>query len=119
MKYIFVFTGAMLGALLRYTISFLPNWHLFPIGTFLCNIIGAFLMGYLTIFFKSRIQVPQYLKKGLTTGLMGALTTFSTFQFELVTLLEHHHIEMLLIYALTSYIIGIAACFIGIRLGEV
>ncbi|MEJ7346111.1 CrcB family protein, partial [Staphylococcus haemolyticus] len=45
------------------------------------------------------------------------LTTFSTFQFELVTLLYSHHIILALVYAFISYCFGVILCWIGMTLG--
>ncbi|MDU6916684.1 MAG: CrcB family protein, partial [Staphylococcus epidermidis] len=52
-----------------------------------------------------------------TTGLLGALTTFSTFQFELITLLNQHHFILFTVYGVTSYILGILSCYLGVKIG--
>ncbi|BAS45793.1 camphor resistance protein CrcB [Staphylococcus schleiferi] len=117
MKYIYIFIGGAIGALLRWQISFIPVDSQFPIGTLLANLIGAMGMGYFTrLSTKWFIQHPQ-IKQGITTGFLGALTTFSTFQFELVYLAEYGHFLILLSYALISYCCGILCCFLGYRLG--
>ncbi|MEJ8515055.1 CrcB family protein, partial [Staphylococcus capitis] len=75
----------------------------FPIGTLIANLSGAFLMGYLSVVMIKLFKDHPKIKKGITTGFLGALTTFSTFQFELVTLLYNHHIILALVYAFISY----------------
>ncbi|ORN49678.1 camphor resistance protein CrcB, partial [Staphylococcus aureus] len=57
------------------------------------------------------------LKKAITTGFLGALTTFSTFQLELIHMFDHQQFITLLLYAVTSYVLGILLCYVGIKLG--
>ena len=117
MQYITVFIGGMLGALLRFLFSFMNQSNTFPIGTLIANLSGAFLMGYLSVVMIKLFKDHPKIKKGITTGFLGALTTFSTFQFELVTLLHNHHIIFAVIYAFTSYCVGVILCWIGMKLG--
>ena len=112
MQYIYIFIGGALGALLRYAFSTLNDSSGFPLGTFIVNLLGAFLMVLITLFKKYPL-----VKKAITTGFIGALTTFSTFQFELVQLFDHHNFMMLIIYGLTSYILGIIFCYLGVKIG--
>lgn len=76
--------GGSLGALARaYSIHF-TNKYIpleFPLGVLLVNIIGSFIIGALFAYF-AHITVPDYLKAFLTTGFLGALTTYSTFAIE-------------------------------------
>ncbi|MFO3719556.1 fluoride efflux transporter CrcB [Staphylococcus felis] len=118
MKYFYVFIGGALGTLFRYIFSYLPHWHHFPIGTFMSNLLGAFLMGFLTSKLQHMLLFNAHVKKGLTTGMLGALTTFSTFQFELLGLMESHTFNILFFYFLCSSIFGLLSCYIGFRLGE-
>ncbi|PNZ26707.1 camphor resistance protein CrcB [Staphylococcus petrasii] len=117
MQYIFVFIGGMVGALLRYFISFLNDGTTFPTGTFIANLVGAFLMGYLSTITIQYFKDHPMFKKGLTTGFLGALTTFSTFQLELVKMFHHHSFILLFGYALANYILGILICGLGVKLG--
>ncbi|MGN5883755.1 MULTISPECIES: fluoride efflux transporter CrcB [Staphylococcus] len=117
MQYLYVFAGGAIGALLRYLFSFLNSGQGFPIGTFTANLAGAFLMGLISALAIQYFKNHPLVKKGITTGLLGALTTFSTFQFELVKMLAHQQIPLLIIYALSSYVLGIILCYIGTKLG--
>ena len=117
MQYLYVFIGGALGALIRFGLSQLNQESGFHIGTFIANLAGAFLMGLITALVLKTFQKISLLKKGITTGFLGALTTFSTFQFELVHMFEHHNYALLGIYAITSYTFGILLCYIGGKLG--
>jgi len=75
--------GGMIGALGRFFISTYVNRWLgtsFAYGTLTVNILGSFLIGFLFLYFEQVIS-PN-LKSMLMTGMLGALTTFSTFSLE-------------------------------------
>ncbi|SFP05622.1 fluoride efflux transporter CrcB [Hydrogenimonas thermophila] len=82
-------TGGFIGAILRFTIS---TWiqklfsPLFPIGTLTVNILGSFIIGFMALYFENVISPHQ--KALIITGMLGALTTFSTFSLETVTMLQ-------------------------------
>lgn len=118
MQYIYIFIGGALGALLRYVLSFCNNGSTtLPIGTFIANLLGALLMGFLGTLAVTYFRNNPQLKRGVTTGFVGALTTFSTFQFELITLFNHQSITLLFIYGISSYLLGICLCYLGVKIG--
>lgn len=117
MQYIFVLIGGMVGALLRYSLTFINDGSALPIGTLIANLIGAFFMGFLSTITIKLFKDNPLIKKGLTTGLIGALTTFSTFQLELVKMVHHHMLGLVFMYGLLSYIGGILLCWLGVKLG--
>jgi CrcB protein len=91
-----IFAGGFLGALARAELAeALPyragRW---PWATFIVNIVGAFLLGYLTTRLQERLPVSAYRRPLLGTGFCGALTTFSTMQLELLRMLDGGHIGM-------------------------
>ncbi len=82
--------GASLGALLRWWLgarlnSFFPD---IPPGTLAANLVGAYVVGVAIAFFAVYAAVPPEWRLFIITGFCGALTTFSTFSAELVTLLQ-------------------------------
>lgn len=91
LEIIFVGTGGCIGAVLRYIItkqsSNLINSN-FPLGTLLVNVIGGFLIGLIMELSKSTDLISPNLRLFLTTGIMGGLTTFSTFSYETITLMS-------------------------------
>lgn len=117
MTYVYIFIGGAVGALLRFSIGTLNHSSTFPIGTLTANLIGAFFMGLITAMSINLFNNNPTLKKAITTGLLGALTTFSTFQVELVQMMEHHQFILCLSYALSSYILGIVLCYCGLKIG--
>ena len=112
-----VATGGFFGAITRFAIS---NWFKkrnktsFPIATFLINITGAFLLGY--IIGNGGTTGWQLL---LGTGFMGAFTTFSTFKLESVQLLNRKSFSIFLLYLSATYIVGILFAFLGMQLGGI
>lgn len=116
MEYILVGVGGTLGALARYSLgrSILgrsKSW--FPVGTFIINITGAFLLGFLTVF-----QANRYLYLFCGEGFLGAYTTFSTFMYEGFNLYEGRKNLNAYIYIIGSLIIGIAGFFLGFWAGK-
>ena len=76
--------GGFLGAIARAYAVHLTNKHIpieFPLGILLVNLIGSFIIGILFAYF-SHYTVSVNLKAFLTTGFLGALTTYSTFAIE-------------------------------------
>ncbi len=82
-------TGGFIGAILRFLIS---GWvqrlfpTLFPVGTLSVNILGSFIIGFMALYFESVVAPHQ--KALVITGMLGALTTFSTFSLETLTMLQ-------------------------------
>jgi len=59
---------------------------LFPLGTLSVNVLGSFIIGFMVLYFESLVAPHQ--KALVITGMLGALTTFSTFSLETVTMLQ-------------------------------
>jgi len=82
--------GASLGALLRWQLGLWLNQGtaLLPWGTLMANWVGAWLIGVAVVFFQSQTQLDPAWRLALVTGFLGALTTFSTFSAEVVSMLQ-------------------------------
>lgn len=111
-----VFLGGGIGAVFRFlTGMFMIRQFSFnlPVATFLVNIIGSFIIGFLYVFFIDKPAMNPALKFALTVGFCGGLTTFSTFSLELVEMLKNAQFLHAGVYAIVSVIICILAVFTG------
>lgn len=83
--------GACVGALSRWQLSLWLNQGqaLLPWGTLVANWTGAYLVGVAVVFFQSQTQLDPAWRLAIVTGFLGALTTFSTFSVEVVSMLQH------------------------------
>ena len=84
-------SGGFIGAVLRAYLNGLISHrvpHDLPYGTLGVNLIGSLLMGILFAYFMYTTLFPVHVKSFLSTGILGALTTYSTFAIESVLLLQ-------------------------------
>jgi CrcB protein len=86
-----VASGGAIGASLRLLINAAVNKHFvnaLPLGTLAVNLLGSFLIGVLFAYFHLNTSLSPHLKTFMVTGILGALTTYSTFAIESFFLLE-------------------------------
>lgn len=106
-----VYAGGCVGALMRAEVA--TQLHAsagaWPWATFLVNVAGAFVLGLLLALETAGRLGSPHLRPLIGAGLCGALTTFSTFQLELFTLLDGGHAGLALGYAAASLGAGLAA----------
>jgi len=108
--------GGGIGAVARFLLSAYLNkifGATFPVGTLGVNIIGSFLIGFLFLYFENIISVN--LKAFLITGVLGALTTFSTFSLETILMVENG----LYLKALLNIFLNVTFSLIATILGMV
>lgn len=105
--------GAVIGALGRHYISSLFILSVFPYGTLLVNVLGAFTMGILVEWFALKSAVSQSTQAMLTVGMLGSFTTFSTYTLELVLMLKRHEYLPALGYFIGSTALAVAALLLG------
>lgn len=107
--------GGSLGAAARYLLGNLVNRKMqksFPVGTWVINITGSFLLGFIAqLHLANQISEWFWLFGGI--GFCGAYTTFSTFGNETVTLILANKIKPAIIYIAASIIVGIISAVIG------
>ena len=113
-----VFIGGGTGAVLRYLAGVLAvkvlNVNL-PVSTFVVNIAGCFILGFLFALFVSKPEINPALKLALTAGFCGGLTTFSTFSLELFEMLKNAQYMQVLVYLVSSLAVGLLAVWIGVN----
>lgn len=116
-----IFTGGGIGAVLRYLLGlyFIKNFHQnLPFTTFLVNILGSFLIGFLYIYFSDKQNLDPAVKYALTVGFCGGLTTFSTFSLELFDMIKNADLVHAFIYVVVSVIICVLAVTIGASIAK-
>lgn len=116
-KILAIALAGSLGALTRYGIGIWFSERVsggFPWGTFVINVTGAFILGLLTGLGKERLGPVLF--TAVTTGFLGAYTTFSTWTVDSVLLFERGHGLSALVNVAGSVVAGLAAAAIGYRL---
>lgn len=110
--------GGFIGAILRFSLS---NWvnalseGNFPFGTLSVNILGSFVIGFLFLYFQ-QINLSVHQKSLLITGLLGALTTFSTFSLDTVLLLQAQFYLKAFLNVLLNVTFSLGATFLGMMI---
>ncbi len=120
--FFWVGVGGFIGANLRYMVGTWVDtrWHAagFPVGTFVVNVTGAFVLGFLATLLSEVILSSPHARLLLTVGMLGAYTTFSTFSYESVKLLEEGSGLLALVNMVGSVVAGAAAVWMGIVLAR-
>ncbi|MCB0305134.1 MAG: fluoride efflux transporter CrcB [Calditrichaeota bacterium] len=120
-KYLAIGLGGCCGALLRYWISGRVYAAFagsdFPSGTLAVNLIGSFVLGLIAGLADHYIIHPN-LRLFLTIGLLGAFTTFSTFSYETVMLMQVNSFYKAFLNVFVSVLVGLMAAFLGLLAGR-
>lgn len=115
--YFAVVIGGFFGSMLRYGIGLiLPNidYSSFPWATFFVNISGAFLLTYILFHPMIQSNFDQVVITGITTGLIGAYTTFSAITVEIIMLSKENFI-LAIIYIFSTLLFGLLSSFLGYK----
>ncbi|MGP1387164.1 MAG: fluoride efflux transporter CrcB [Thainema sp.] len=113
--------GAIAGALCRYVSGQWLGNSIdinFPIGTLLINLSGCFLMGLITTLATRRFSFHPELFLLMTTGFLGAYTTFSSYELDSANLLEARNLQADFIYWIGSPILGFLCFALGTLLAR-
>ncbi len=113
--------GGAIGAISRYLISgwIYTKWEgMFPLGTFLVNVFGSFLLGFLIIFFDDRLTINPTIKMMITIGILGSFTTFSTFSVETLKLIELSLWRDAALNLILSVFFGLTSAYLGVILAK-
>ncbi len=112
--------GGVLGALARAGLERRFPWdgHGWPWPTFCVNVAGTLLLGFFVTRLQERLPPSTFRRPLLGTGLCGALTTFSTFQLELLQLVHHHHAWTAAAYGAASLAAGFVGCHLASALSR-
>jgi fluoride exporter len=110
-----IFAGGVAGALARAGLAEAIPWngHSWPWATFVVNVAGTLLLGYFATRLQERLAPSTYRRPLLGTGFCGALTTFSTFQVELIELTRNGAAGTAASYALASLALGLVGVYLA------
>jgi fluoride exporter len=109
--------GGFVGAITRYYLALWISriWgRNFPLGTFVINITGSFLIGLVMALLLERFAAPPFWRLLLVVGFLGAYTTFSTFEYETGGLVQDGEMLLAALYVISSVLAG----FIALRSGQ-
>jgi CrcB protein len=118
-RYLVVLAGAGLGGLTRYVAG---TWIMakyggrFPLGTFIINITGSFLIGVLMTLFAERLQPHPNWRLFLVVGILGGYTTFSSFEYETYQAVRDGEGWMGMLYVAGSVLLGYLGVWLGAML---
>lgn len=121
LKIIMVAVGGGIGATTRYLVS---TWAAerfgtdFPYGTLIVNVVGCFIIGVFMTLATERLIVTPYWRLLVTVGFVGGLTTFSSYSYETLKLLEDADIMMALYNLVGNVIMGFFATWLGISVAR-
>ena len=119
--YILVGLGGVIGAILRFGIKNMSvfNWHGgIPLNTLIINMTGTFALAFiLTVAFEVW-ELDECIRIGITTGFLGAYTTFSTLCKESVNLMQKGLYDSFILYIIISMGIGFLLMHIGVFLAR-
>lgn len=108
--------GGFIGTCLRYLTGKLCHlWDLggFPLGTFVVNVIGCFVIGAILGLAERNDFITPALNVLLVTGFCGGFTTFSSFSDDIFLLLQQRHWTIFVVYTLFSLVLGVLMVWMG------
>ena len=117
----FIGIAGALGTLSRYGLSQVANrvgGGGFPFGTLLVNVAGCFLIGYVMHIGLATDRIPAAWRLTITVGFLGGLTTFSSFSYETVRLMEDGAWLMAVGNIAGNVVLAVGATILGMGLGR-
>jgi len=118
-RYLVVLAGAGLGGVARYAAGV---WIMqryggrFPLGTFLVNLSGSFLIGVLMALFTERLHPHPNWRLFLVAGVLGGYTTFSSFEYETYQAVRDGAQRLVMLYVVGSVALGYLGVWLGAAL---
>ncbi len=120
-RFLLICLGGSIGTGARYLTALIAaRWFgaEFPYGTLIVNLAGAFIIGLVQQLGTEALVIPDNARLFLTTGMMGGLTTYSTFSYETVRLMENGAWSQAWINVFVTTTICLSLCFLGIVVGR-
>jgi CrcB protein len=113
--------GAVLGANLRFAVNRLALKYLsasVPYGTLIVNVTGSFVLGFFLAWTTERVLVSPHWRPLVAVGFCGAYTTFSSYGFETMALLEQGHYGLATANFLSNNLLVLLAVLAGMALAR-
>ncbi len=107
--------GGVIGACARYELALAVPFRAgtFPTSTFVINVTGSFVLGFLLTVLVERWRPNEYVRPLVATGIIGAYTTWSTFMTDADKLIRDGHVGVAVVYVAASMVSGLAAVYAG------
>lgn len=121
MDMVWVGLGAVVGANARYLVSDIVASRAgtaFPWGTMLINVSGSLVIGVVLTLLTERFLAAPHWRLLLVVGFLGSYTTFSSYTYEALALVDRSEWSPALLYVIGSNIAGLLACYAGIVLAR-
>lgn len=118
---LFISIGAVFGANLRYGVNRLALKYLspsIPYGTLIVNVTGSFVLGFFIVWTAERVLAGAHWRPLVAIGFCGAYTTFSSYGYETMTLVEQGHYALAAGNFLANNLLVLAAVIAGMALGR-
>jgi CrcB protein len=120
-RFLFICLGGAIGTGLRYlTANLAVRWLGvdFPYGTLIVNVVGSFLIGLIQQVGVTSLLIPETTRLFLTVGIMGGLTTYSSFSYETIRLMEVGAWGQAWVNILATTALCLVVCVLGAAAGR-
>ncbi|MDT8900340.1 fluoride efflux transporter CrcB [Anaeroselena agilis] len=121
LKVFAVALGGSIGAATRYLVS---TWSAerfgsdFPYGTLIVNVVGCFIIGAFLVLVTERVIANPYWRLIVAVGFVGGLTTFSSFGYETLKLLEDAQLQWAAYNVIANMVLGFFATWLGMTIAR-
>lgn len=116
-EFIAVMIGGAVGSLMRFTVQravqMLPLEGGFPFGVLTANILGSFIIGFLSSVLVGKYHLGPMWRAGIFVGFLGGFTTFSSFSLDTMTLFESGKV----LYGCLNILVSVVVCLLATTLG--
>jgi fluoride exporter len=120
-KYLYIAIGGALGSIARYWVGAIIANRIgtrFPFGTFVINVTACVIIGFSITFLAQRAELSPAWRFLIPVGFVGAYSTFSTYEWETLSVIRTGAFSMAALYAFSSFIFGLLAVWGGSVLAE-